>query len=459
MITTYRDNIFNFFGTIYIIRQCIHINYSIIKNIQLTDLQSLERRSIMKKCKLLGMIKKVGICTTVVSTLMNTSIPVVANTFNNFEDSILMQSFTDFAKIAFQNDNVTISELSLSSDYDVLTGVDGEEYFCYDVNLLDQPFGYVVFSSEKNAPPYEIMEFGYGENPTNSVSTYSINTPAFLYAGPLDMYITEETQLYLDDTEATAFSLYSGESIDLSQLQIDVHPDNKIEIPNTYGTPPTSGYRVIRNYNHRVFSTDIQNSLGMIPSMYGCGPAAGTCLLYSLADLNSQYSNMLKWKSDPNRPMTMSDMGSILITDMSAIAGTTFNEFQQGLSRYLNNYGHYPSINAEMRSDINSLGTPTTTSNLVVWNNLKTGINSTKPVAVLAGNKLSSGSNVYPDTGSTSSMKFHWFTALGYIEDTTSSNNGLYLRVSSWGKTYYVSYSALCYWRDTLASVYIGATY
>lgn len=103
------------------------------------------------------------------------------------------------------------------------------------------------------------------------------------------MYITEETSLYLDDTEAAAFFLYSGESIDLSQLQIDVHP------------------------------VELRRKVG---------------------------------------------------------------------------------------SEINSLETPAATSNFVVWNNLKTGMNSTKPVAVLAGNQLSSGSNVYPDSGNISSIKF-----------------------------------------------------
>lgn len=103
------------------------------------------------------------------------------------------------------------------------------------------------------------------------------------------MYIIEEIQLYPDDTEVTAFSLYSGESIDLSQLQIDVHP------------------------------VELRRKVG---------------------------------------------------------------------------------------SEINSLETPAATSNFVVWNNLKTGMNSTKPVAVLAGNQLSSGSNVYPDSENIPSIKF-----------------------------------------------------
>lgn len=103
------------------------------------------------------------------------------------------------------------------------------------------------------------------------------------------MYITEETQLYLDDTEATAFFLYSGESIDLSQFQIDVHP------------------------------VELRRKVG---------------------------------------------------------------------------------------SEINSLETPAATFNFVVWNNLKTGMNSTKPVAVLAGNQLPSESNVYPDSGNIPSIKF-----------------------------------------------------
>ena len=224
----------------------------------------------------------------------------------------------------------------------------------------------------------------------------------------------------------------------------------------TQPSPPSYGYSEISFSGYTVFNSDVQTSLGMIPSYYGCGPAAGTNLLYSLAQRNSTYSDMLWWKSDPQRAMSMSDMGSILVNNMSATFGTTFNEFQTGLNTFLNNYNHYPSLNAQMRADTTSLGTPTTTSNLVVWDNLKSGINANKPVAVLAGNRTSSGSSYYADTGSTYSMEFHWFTALGYIQDIDAN---MYLKVSSWGSNYYISYNALCYWRNALASVYVNASY
>lgn len=358
-----------------------------------------------------------------------------------------------------------------------MKGVDDNPYYNIDLYDGSRYIGYVIVGEHDG----RLMVAEYGTTPSPVQKAHQMKTlssPEILYGGPLLSYVVDvdqNTEAY--DTQATniitgdivqtdsllfetANSSSNAELITSSALSATAATSTATTAATTAVTtqpsPPSSGYTQISFTSSTVFHSDVQGSLGIIPSLYGCGPAAGTNLLYSLAERNSSYNNMLWWTSDPERPIDMSLMGSILVTDMSAIGGTTFGEFKSGLNNYLDNYNHNPTLMSQLRSDNTSLGTPTTTSNLVVWSNIQAGINGNKPVAVLAGSRTSSGNSYYPDTGSTYNMEFHWFTALGYIQDADAN---MYLKVSSWGNIYYISYNALCYWRDTLGSVYINASY
>ncbi|KUP24632.1 hypothetical protein AWJ19_20165 [Paenibacillus sp. DMB5] len=333
-----------------------------------------------------------------------------------------------------------------------LKGVDGRTYYNIDLYNGDSYSGYIILGDFEGDGKLAVMEYGTTPSPVQKTNgEQTLADTEILYGGPLLSYsieVDKEEQAY----GKTAVNVITSERIAADALAFQMP---EFSTAAAQPSPPSSGYTQITFPSQSVFLTNVQGSLGLAEN-FGCGPAAGTNLLYSLGQRNSSYNDMLWWKADPARPMDMYTMGSVLVNSMSAIWGTTFPEFKAGLNSYLSNYNHSPYLASQLRSDNTNLGTPTTTSNLLVWENIKTGINGNKPVAVLAGKKTSTGSSTYPDTGSTSSMVFHWFTALGYIED---ANANMYMKVSSWGNIYYVSYNALCYWRDTLGSVYIYASY
>lgn len=386
-----------------------------------------------------------------------------ANSTSEIEDDRFADAFRSFAQSAFVDDGIQVENLTLSEQGKPINGIDGKEYWCFTVEYEEEYFGYAILGAPQNSSDIKLIEFSHEESPFDvACNEYDINDPQIIYAGPFSTFIADNdiNSRSLNGTEA--INLETGEKQLIPQFdtfgewyepEADIMP---------YGEPPqtASKYKKISFYNDPIFDINIQYSLRPILSyLYSCGPAAGTYLLYTLGDRNSSYNDMLWWPTDPNRPVDVYEMAELLVNYMSALAGTTFDEFTDGIYEYMKSYGHSPSIKAELRSDKKSFGTPTTTSNTVVWNNLKAGINGNKPVAVFAGNKTSNGSSLYPDTGDTSAMEFHWFTALGYIEDLTSNNTGLYLYASSWGEEKYVSYSALCYWRNGLGSVYVNANY
>ncbi|AIQ46730.1 hypothetical protein R70723_13260 [Paenibacillus sp. FSL R7-0273] len=333
-----------------------------------------------------------------------------------------------------------------------LKGIDERTYYNIDLYNGDSYTGYIILGDLEDNGKLAVMEHGTTPSPVQKTNADpALANSELLYGGPLLSYSVEvdkEQQAF----DKTAVNVITGERISTEALAFQMP---EFSVAAAQPSPPSSGYTQISFPTQSVFLTNVQGSLGLAEN-FGCGPAAGTNLLYSLGQRNSSYNDMLWWKADPARAMDMYTMGSVLVNSMSAIWGTTFPEFKAGLNSYLSNYNHSPYLASQLRSDNTNLGTPTTTSNTLVWDNIKTGINGNKPVAVLAGKKTSTGSTTYPDTGSTSSMVFHWFTALGYIQD---SNANMYMKISSWGNIYYVSYNALCYWRDTLGSVYIYASY
>lgn len=390
-------------------------------------------------------------------TLNNILFKELQTESHRLDNSVIEKAVGAFTRevLTFDKSQLTSND-SFEKQVTALKGVDQKQYLNVDLYSDGVYSGYIILGEVEGE--YIVVE--YGETPSPVLKTRRNRTLAsaeILYGGPLFSYavnVDQQKKTY----EEYATNVLTNETIPTESLLFEI-PNPSIETTAaaaaTQPSPPNTGYTQITFTSNSVFTTNIQSTLGLAQN-FGCGPSAGTTLLYSLGQRNSSYNKMLWWTTDSQRAIDMFTMGSLLVNGMSAIWGTTFNEFKNGLTSYMSNYNLSPAIKAEMRSDTTSLGTATTTSNVVVWDNIKSGINGNKPVAVLAGSRTTSGSSYYPDTGSTYSMEFHWFTALGYIQD---SDANMYLKVSTWGNTYYVSYNALCYWRNALGSVYINASY
>ena len=236
---------------------------------------------------------------------------------------------------------------------------------------------------------------------------------------------------------------------------------SNITYASTQPAPPTGGYDSI---SYPLDSTYIQKQLGPVFSACGYGPSAGALLLWHLGERNSSYSQ-LKWGTggtqvwfEYNSPTFI---GIELCGYMSPIGGTKATSFNNGLKAYAQAPSRNYTIPTIMKYKGTALGSgANTSSNVDVWNTIKDGINNRNaPVALGIGNDLTSGSSYYIEENIPSNFSYHWVAVSGYIDDRSADLYNWYVKCKSWGIDYYCSFNSLCYWRDSLAAIYIDVYY
>lgn len=444
-------------------------------------------------------------------TTKSISILLVAILLFSIMNSVVFGSQTSInTNIVIDNDiKGSINHfISLDTDFfgynisDIVISENKQPYYDADNNIIaycvtinerksGSNIGYVVVGATYDMPT--VIEAGSGTPPQNSLnevlgdvsSKYkdcTIQSTSILYGGPFQYYAQLEIkdkqnkvkrvisnlktrEIYNDDfnkdflkkpqisdDEKKKFNKswkdYSG---NLSIISYNNPFGIEIAFADTQPPPPTSGYTQL---SYSLISDNIQYSKGWPYYLYGCGPAAGTILLYHLAQRNSSYQGLLKDAN--NNPITTTTMFGELLNDMSAIGGTTNIEFSNGLFAYEYRHNTNTTANQFKYKGTSLGGGANTTLNSDVWDFLKQGIGYGKPVAVGIGNKTTSGSSYYIEGNIPSGYEFHWVVASGYKED---ADYNWYFKSKSWGSDYYCSFNSLCYWRDALVSTYLDASY
>lgn len=458
------------------------------------------RRAFMRKY-----VVKISIALTLIM-LIGLANSVFANEAIPNEDKVsdedIFVAIEEFIKLDDNFFGYKVDQINISPQkhefYDI-----NNDVVAYGFNLTEQDhnevIGYVITGTTYDFTP--IIEAGKGALPLMSnneaelvvkdkiAREKSAKKTKMLYNGPFACYANVE----LNDGETIIVDVKSKEV-----LPLDVKTDfiqkpkiNKSEKKNnnylwekftskkivkeniisklnvfntkvmaTQPSPPTTGYIQI---DFSLSSTFIQDQLGIYRNC-GCGPSAGALLLWHLGDENSSYSELTNGMiNDDWVPINIVQSAKELCgTDyMSPVFGTMVNEFINGI----NTYKQYESRNYTFSPSYKYKGTSlgsgqNTTSNTDVWAHLKTGISyRNAPVALGIGYPLSNGSSYYIEDNIPANFYFHWVVVSGFIDDRSGSLYNWYIKCKSWGDDYYASFNSMCYWRDSLASIYINVQY